>query len=54
MSANRPFYVRVLKTYDEWIEVQAITMDEAGEEAMRQPGVARVLEISYEPGGVLT
>lgn len=54
MSARTTIYVRVLKTYDEWIEVQAVTLDEAKEEAEKLPDVARVLETSYEPGGVLT
>ena len=54
MSARTTIYVRVLKTYDEWIEVQAVTLTEAREEAEKLPGVVHVMEVSYEPGGVLT
>lgn len=50
MGAETRVYVRVLKTYDEWIEVSAVTLDEAKEIAEKLPGVARVMETSYVPG----
>lgn len=48
MGAETTIHVRVLKTHEEWVEVQAVTMEEAGDAAMRLPGVCRVLEIAYE------
>jgi hypothetical protein len=54
MGAETRVYVRVLKAYDEWIEVSAITLDDAKEKAESLPGVIRVMETSYVPGGVET
>jgi hypothetical protein len=54
MGAETTIFVRVLKSHDEWIEVQAVTLDEATEKAEKIPGVIRVMEVSYEPGGVVT
>ena len=54
MGAETVVYARVLKHYEEWIEVQAVTLDEAFAVARQQPNVSAVLEVSYEPGGVVT
>ena len=54
MGAETTVYVRVIKTHDEWIEVQAVTLDDAIKQAERLPGVVHVREASYIPGGVVT
>jgi hypothetical protein len=48
MGANVPVYCRVLKTHEEWVEISAVTLDDAREEAEHIPGVIRVLETTYE------
>lgn len=53
MSANTTVYVRVLKTHEEWIEVSAVTLEEAEREASKLPNVAYVLGAHYQiPGEV--
>ena len=51
MGANTTVYVRVLVTKEDWIEVSAPHLDDAIEKAEKLPGVIRVLEASYQPGG---
>lgn len=47
MSAETTVFVRVLKTYEAWVAVSAVTLDEAREKAERLPGVVKVLECGY-------
>lgn len=54
MGAETLVYVRVLKTYDEWIEVSAMGLQDAMAQVAKMPGVVGVLEASYEPGGIVT
>lgn len=54
MSAQVPVYCLVTKSYQEWIEVQAVTLSEAREKAEELPDVIDVGEVSYIPGGVVT
>lgn len=54
MSAEVPVYCFVEKRTYEWIEVSAVTLDEAAEKAKKREYVTRVLECSYIPGGIIT
>lgn len=54
MGAETTVYCRVLVAHEEWRKVQAVTLSEAIIEATKLPGVIRVMEVSYEPGGVVT
>jgi hypothetical protein len=49
MGAETTIYVKVLKHYEEWIQVSAVTRLEAEHEALRTPDVITVLEVSYDP-----
>jgi hypothetical protein len=51
MGAETTVYVRVLKTHEEWIEVSAVTLDEAKFEASKLPNVAAVLDAHYQLRG---
>lgn len=48
MGAEVPWRVKVLKLYEDTVEVDAIHTDEALEEAEKLPGVARAVEIVYD------
>ena len=39
MGANTSYYVKVLRTHTEWVEVSALHEDDARDEAERLPGV---------------
>jgi hypothetical protein len=54
MGAETTVYCKVLVAEERWIEVSAITLQEAMSKAEAQPGVIRCIEASYEPGGVVT
>jgi hypothetical protein len=54
MGAETRIYCKVLVSEERWIEVSAVTLDEAIRKAESQPGVIRCTEASYEPGGVVT
>lgn len=54
MGAETTVYCKVMKTTYEWIEVSAVTLDEAIEKAEAQKGVIKCVEASYEPGGIET
>lgn len=47
MGADTSFYVTVLRTHEETIEVQAVTRLDAEHEALRQPGVVAVKEVTH-------
>jgi hypothetical protein len=49
MGAEVRVYCRVLVATEEWVEVDAVTLDEAAKLAASVPGVIRVLETTYEP-----
>lgn len=49
MGAETEVFVLVLKSHEEWITVQAVTLTEAGVKAAQLPGVISVLEACYEP-----
>lgn len=49
MGAETEVFVKVLKTHEEWISVQAVTLQDATMLASRMEGVIRVLEACYEP-----
>lgn len=48
MGAETTIYVKIAKLQEEWITVQAVTMFEAALQAERMPGVAMVLDTSYD------
>ena len=48
MGAETTIYVKVARLQEEWIEVQAVTMLEAAQLAERLPGIAMVLDTSYD------
>ena len=54
MGAEVTVYCKVLKTHEELVEVQAVTLQEAADKASRLPGVSFVTEVSYLPGVVET
>jgi hypothetical protein len=47
MGANTTVYVRVLRTHKDWLEVNAVTLEEAEEIARRSYGVVAVLGSTY-------
>ena len=47
MGANTIVYVRVAKLVSEIVEVSALTLQDAKEEAAELPGVQLVLGVSY-------
>lgn len=47
MSASVPVYVNVLKYYEDWIEISAVTLDDAEKEALKMPNVVTVLQSRY-------
>ena len=47
MSADTKIMVRVLKTHDEIVEIYALHLDDAKEQARRMDGVVTVLECWY-------
>jgi hypothetical protein len=48
MSARTTVYVRAIKSYAEWIEVQAVTLAEAEAEVREMPGVIDTVDSTYE------
>jgi hypothetical protein len=48
MGANTTVYVQIAKTYEEIVEVQAATLEEAICQAEAMPNVDRVIDVSYE------
>ena len=48
MSATVPCYVKVARLANEWIEVSAVTLDEARDIAAKMPGIAIVLDARYD------
>lgn len=53
MGAYTTIYVRALVTKEEWVAVSALDLKDAFEKVESYPYVVRVLEASYEPGGVV-
>ncbi len=51
MSAERPVYVKVVKEVTDWIEVSAITLDDAIKKAKEMNGVVRVVDVLYDKEG---
>lgn len=50
MSAGTRCYVKVVKEVCSWVEVSAVTLDEAKERARREDmDVVRVVDAQYEP-----
>ena len=49
MGAEVRVYCRVVKAVEAYIEVDAVTLDEAREMAKREPQVITVLGVSYDP-----
>jgi hypothetical protein len=49
MGAETRVYCRVIKAVEAYVEVSAVTLDEARELAKREPQVVTVLEVSYDP-----
>jgi hypothetical protein len=49
VGAETRVYCRVIKAVEAYIEVDAVTLDEARELAKREPQVVTVLEVSYDP-----
>ena len=47
MGANVPIKVKVLRLVEETVEIYAVTLDAAKDEARTMPGVAHVLEATY-------
>jgi hypothetical protein len=47
MGANTTVYVRVVKAYTEWVEVQAVTLADAEQKARELPGVVDTIDSSY-------
>lgn len=48
MGAETTYYCQVLVSKKEWIEVQAVTMDEAIETAEKQRGVIKCIEVRHD------
>jgi len=48
MGAETTVYAKVLKSHEEWIEVPAVTLDEAAKAAYCQERVIAVLHVQYE------
>ena len=46
---GRPYYLKVLRTIEEYIEMDGWDPEEITEEALRQPGIISVLEIQGDP-----
>lgn len=49
MGAETTVFVKVRKTYTEWIEVSAVTQEQAESRALDYPGVITVIDSSYDP-----
>jgi hypothetical protein len=49
VGAETTVYVRVIKSHEEWISVDAVTLDEAIEKAYALPGVVFVILATYDP-----
>jgi hypothetical protein len=48
MGAETLVYVLVQKVHEEWIEVSAVTLEEAKERARDQRGVMYVVDATYD------
>jgi hypothetical protein len=48
MGAETTVYVRVRKLYEEWIEVSAVTLQQAEEIALDRDDVVEVVESAYD------
>jgi hypothetical protein len=49
MGAETEVFVKVIKAHEEWVSVQAVTLEEAKDKARRLPLVIHVAEATYEP-----
>ncbi len=49
MSAERPYYFKVLVTKVAYMEAQGVTSDDAADEVMERDGVVTILETEHEP-----